>query len=205
MPEENVRRIEELEFLTNPEDETTMEEDINTPEEDETETAPVISTQKDGSVIIHDYSSPRWTAEYPDCSMPMTFDTYSNCSFGCIYCFSQFQRGIGSAKGKYLRKEVHAVSVDRIKKIFLEPDDSQFGNYIKARKVMQWGGLSDQFDEFERRYGVTLELLKFFREIDYPIEIKTRDNAGGIVLTEEINGQVPIQYNAECIFQCSLI
>ena len=29
--------------------------------------------------------------------MPMTFDTYSNCSFGCIYCFSQYQRGIGGA------------------------------------------------------------------------------------------------------------
>jgi hypothetical protein len=32
------------------------------------------------------YSSPRWTGELMDCSMPVTFDQYSNCSFGCIYC-----------------------------------------------------------------------------------------------------------------------
>ena len=54
--------------------------------------------------IKHNYGSPRWTNEIADCSMPMTFDTYSNCSFGCLYCFSQFQRGLGGAKDKYFRK-----------------------------------------------------------------------------------------------------
>ena len=39
---------------------------------------------------------------------------------------------------------------------------------------MQWGGLSDQFDEFERERGVTLELLRFFREIDYPLCFSTK-------------------------------
>ncbi len=34
------------------------------------------------------YVSPRWTYEILDCSMPMTFDTYSNCAFQCVYCFS---------------------------------------------------------------------------------------------------------------------
>ena len=124
--------------------------------------------------IKHDYMSPRWTAEYPDCSMPMTFDTYSVCSFGCIYCFSQYQRGVGAASEKYLAKEVHSVNVDKIKRMFLEPDSTQFGPYIKARKVMQWGGLSDQFDGFEKHFGVTLELLRFFREIDYPICFSTK-------------------------------
>ena len=36
----------------------------------------------------HTYGSPRWTAEITDCSLPLTLDTYSNCSFGCVYCFS---------------------------------------------------------------------------------------------------------------------
>ena len=120
------------------------------------------------------YSSPRWSNEVADCSMPMTFDTYSNCSYGCLYCFSQFQRAVGGAKEDYLSKHVKPVSVKRVKKIFTEPDSSQFGEYIKARKVMQWGGLSDQFDEFERKHGVTLELLRFFREIDYPLCFSTK-------------------------------
>ncbi len=171
--EDERRKMAELESLTDPEDELVFDEDISAPAESVT---PDRRPSRPGDVrnIPHDYSSPRWTAEYPDCSMPMTFDTYNNCSYGCLYCFSQFQRGIGEARDKYLSKEVHAVNVRKIKRMFLEPDTSQFGEYIKARKVMQWGGLSDQFDEFERRYGVTLELLRFFREIDYPICFSTK-------------------------------
>jgi len=122
------------------------------------------------------YNSPRWSAEIADCSMPMTFDTYSNCAFGCMYCFSQYQRGCGGAKEHYLAKEVNPVSVDKIKKMFTDPDNhaGQFAEYIKQRRVMQWGGLSDQFDGFERKYGKTLELLRFFKEIDYPLCFSTK-------------------------------
>lgn len=177
-------KIAELEALTDMEDETTDEFSFD--EEGQVEAPPVDTSEpvesivtedhesKTIDVLIKDYASPRWTAEYPDCSMPMTFDTYSNCSYGCIYCFSQFQRAIGGNKEKYLRKEVHSVNVEKIKRIFTNPDNSQFGDYVKARKVMQWGGLSDQFDEFERKYGITLELLRFFREIDYPICFSTK-------------------------------
>lgn len=122
------------------------------------------------------YQSPRWSAEIADCSMPMTFDTYSNCAFGCMYCFSQFQRGIGKGKEAYLAKDVEPVNVDHVKRMFLEPDKyaGQFANYIKQRRVMQWGGLSDQFDGYERKYGKTLELLRFFKEIDYPLCFSTK-------------------------------
>lgn len=122
------------------------------------------------------YESPRWSNEIVDCSMPMTFDTYSNCAFGCQYCFSRFRRSIGNAKDKYLEKQVASVNVDAVKKMFLEPDKyaKDFAEYIKNRKVMQWGGLSDEFDGFERKYGKTLQLLKFFKEIDYPICFSTK-------------------------------
>lgn len=122
------------------------------------------------------YGSPRWTAEIADCSMPMTFDTYSNCAFGCMYCFAQFQRAIGDTKDAYLAKQVKHVNVDKIKKMFTDPDTygGQFKEYIKQRRVMQWGGMSDEFDGYERKYGVTLELLKFFKEIDYPLCFSTK-------------------------------
>lgn len=108
--------------------------------------------------------------------MPMTFDTYSNCSFGCMYCFSQFQRALGGAKEHYLAKDVKPVNVDKVKKMFTDPDNhaGQFATYIKQRKVMQWGGLSDEFDGYERLYGKTLELLRFFKEIDYPLCFSTK-------------------------------
>lgn len=110
------------------------------------------------------YSSPRWTAEIADCSMPMTMDTYSNCSYKCIYCFSQFQRGIGEGKEAYLNNEVKWVNPEKFKDIWVHPEKSQFGDYVKAKRTMQWGGLSDQFDENERKYGKTLEMLRWLRK-----------------------------------------
>lgn len=120
------------------------------------------------------YGSPRWSGEICDCSLPMTMDTYSNCSFGCVYCFSQYQRGIGGGKDDYKAKNVRSVDVERVKRIFTGEIESQFWPFIKARKTIQWGGLSDQFDGYEKMHGVTLELLRFFKEIDYPISFSTK-------------------------------
>lgn len=125
--------------------------------------------------IKQNYQSPRWTGEIADCSLPMTLDTYSNCSFGCVYCFSQYQRGIGGAKEDYLAKKVKSINVEKVKKIFsLEDKKSQFYNYVKDKRPIQYGGLSDQFDGFEKKYGKTYELLKYLKEINYPICFSTK-------------------------------
>ena len=122
------------------------------------------------------YNSPRWSYEITDCSMPMTFDTYSNCAFQCVYCFSFFQRSISPTKDAYLGHKVSAVSVEKIKRMFTDPDKhgGEFAWYIKARKVMQWGGLSDGFGYYEKKFGRSLELLTFFKEIGYPISVSTK-------------------------------
>ena len=126
------------------------------------------------------YGSPRWTSEITDCSMPLTFDTYSVCSFGCLYCFSFFQKS-HTLLG-YLRKAVRWVNPNSVERLFvaaLKGKDvteaaRQFGPYIRSRIVMQWGGLSDPFDRFEQKYGMTLRLMKFFDAIDYPLSFSTK-------------------------------
>ena len=122
------------------------------------------------------YQSPRWSWEILDCAMPMTFDTYSNCAHQCVYCFAYFQRAVGDSADDYLHHKVRSVSVDKVKRMFSEPDDHarQFAWYIKQKRVLQWGGLSDGFDWYERKFRKSLELLKFFVEIGYPISISTK-------------------------------
>ena len=118
--------------------------------------------------------------------MPMTFDTYSTCTYNCLYCFAFFQKShtiIGYKDHREMSERiVRSVNTQKVKELFLnclndKPQnkvEEQFYPYIKNRVTMQWGGMADGFDENERKYGVSLELLKFFDEIDYPLSISTK-------------------------------
>lgn len=133
------------------------------------------------------YQSPRWSQEILDCSMPMTFDTYNKCSYNCLYCFSYFQKshtlgkgGVNTGNHDYQNATALTwVNPEKINKILSRDEttnksDQQFFNYIKEKKVIQWGGLADQFDEYERKNGITLELLKLFKKYNYPICFSTK-------------------------------
>jgi len=105
----------------------------------------------------------------------MTFDQYSLCTWGCLYCFAAFQKETGSARSAlYAQRRAKAVNPATFKRIFNEPDSSQFGAYIKARKTMQWGGMADPFCTLEKKNGLGLELLRFLREMDYPVTFSTK-------------------------------
>jgi len=106
--------------------------------------------------------------------MPMTFDQFSTCSYRCLYCFSFFQRAIGGSKANYLSGNVRWVNPEAFKRIWTEPDSSQFGVYVKKKIAMQWGGLGDPFCDFERQLGVGLPLIQFLREREYPVRFSTK-------------------------------
>ena len=46
--------------------------------------------------------------------------------------------------------------------------------YVRNKIHMQWGGLADPFDEYERKYGKSLELLQHFKKINYPLCLSTK-------------------------------
>jgi DNA repair photolyase len=127
------------------------------------------------------YSSPRITSEFADCSMPITFDDKSNCGHSCAYCFSQYIRGVGPASKDYDRHKVKTVNVERVKKIFRGEIKVGYSQWIKDKRPIQWGGLSDPFCPLEEKFGTTLELLKFFNEIEYPISFSSK---GDLVLRD---------------------
>ena len=124
-----------------------------------------------------DYRSPRISSAFPECPLPISFDTYSFCSFNCRYCLSNYTK-ISNPSNKDLFKKglVHAVNTKRVIKLFNGeyPNNPMYKHWIKHKKVVQWGGLADPFCNFEKKRGVGLELLKFFAEIEYPIRFSTK-------------------------------
>lgn len=134
-------------------------------------------TEQNKHLLKNYYASPRWSWELLDCTMPMTFDTRSNCAFQCSYCFSFFQRGVGKPSEDYKHHRYHLVNVDRVKRLFRgEVPNSTFNWYIKRKLVLQWGGLSDGFDYYELYDGKSLELLQFFvDEVEYPVSISSKN------------------------------
>ena len=128
------------------------------------------------------YCSPRWSGEILDCSMPMTFDQYDHCSYNCLYCFSFYQKALKAFNplfphqvGKhYQAMDIRSVNINKIKRMFLLERECQFSDYIRQKIPMQWGGLSDPFDNFEKKEGIGLELLEFFKEINYPLCFSTK-------------------------------
>ena len=138
--------------------------------------------------MLGKYQSPRWSGEITDCSMPMTFDQYDHCAYNCLYCFSWFQKSLKAfnplfpheQKGTgYQEMDIRSVSPTKIDKLFnLEYKDGtaggQFNEYIRQRIPMQWGGLADPFDPFERKHGVGLECLKVLAKHKYPLCFSTK-------------------------------
>jgi DNA repair photolyase len=99
-----------------------------------------------------------------------------------MYCFSYFQKR-HTVKG-YTEGVVRSVNPEKVINLFecartnntagVSATERQFFPYIQDRRIMQWGGLADEFDEYERRYGLTLELLRYFDQIDYPLSFSTK-------------------------------
>lgn len=125
-------------------------------------------------------SAPRWSYEILDCSMPMSFDTYNQCSFMCLYCFAFSQQKSKCSFNQKLRSVNPTKIVNLFNNILkgkfndLSQTERQFIPYVSSRKIMQWGALADEFDWVEQQHNVTLQLLKFFDIIDYPLSFSTK-------------------------------
>ncbi len=118
------------------------------------------------------YGSPRVSSEYPDCSLPLTFDSYSACSYGCLYCFAYYSKSNNPAT----TNEVTAVNVERLKKMIKGElkNNPYYEHFFKNRFVFHWGGLSDPFDNFEIVNGKSYEIVKFLGEENYPTLFSTK-------------------------------
>ena len=121
------------------------------------------------------YSSPRISSEYPDCSLPITFDVYNICSFRCQYCFAYYQKVSNpSCKGKNLA--VKSVNVKKLIQAFQGkfPNDWKWKYFFKNKFPFHVGGLADNFDNYEKKLMRGYPLIKVLAKMHYPTIFSTK-------------------------------
>ncbi len=106
------------------------------------------------------------------CEYPISLDTYANCSHGCRYCFAQTHAGFDNVKPLRCAESLRR---------FAAGGRTQTTNWCDFDIPLHWGGMSDPFQPAERRYGASLDLLKVFRETQYPFIVSTK----GELITED--------------------
>lgn len=139
-----------------------------------------------------------------DCSLPLTADTTSLCTFKCSYCFAQYQKLNNPA----INEETFTtfpLDFEKFERIMRgkEPDNPYYKNFIKYKFPIHFGGLSDAFDYYEKEHKVTLKILKLLGELNYPTVFSTK----GTIMIKGEWYEVLKKYaqNKNFVFQFSII
>jgi len=134
-----------------------------------------------GSVVPdRQYENPLTvTSQFPFCGLPLRLDSYIGCQFQCGFCYARNRiedhSGIAPAVPGYLRRT--------FKRAFSggEPRKGLAAEFLRRRVPIHFGGMSDPFQDLEKRFRVSLDYLTTLRDFEYPTVISTR----GVLVAEE--------------------
>jgi len=151
------------------------------------------------------YSGVRFTADAMDCSLPISIDSHSGCSYNCLYCFSNnlqrapdrnpavLQRAIstGSFYSEWPIRRLEAFLARDLK------DKTSLAMYplLDQGCPVQLGALGDPFDELERHSGWAKQALPLFIKYKVPVRVSSK-GARVLQLPEylRIIGESPEQF-----------
>lgn len=108
---------------------------------------------------------PECGSQVPICDVPIRFDTYKGCSFGCKYCFVRRKVDIS----KIEKGEGAAALLN-----FIEGKRSLETNWCDWDIPLHWGGVSDPFQPAEKIIKNSLECLKVLQRTQYPFLVSTK-------------------------------
>lgn len=134
--------------------------------------------------ITRRFWSPSVTSQFRVCPIPFHFDTYRGCHYGCIYCFArdfiEFSRRNKSGKESH-QAFLEGNSPEGLRK-WVEKASNSCYDYSKAeivafkeRMPIKIGATSDPFPLVELKEHITYDCLKIFDELDYPVQISTKN------------------------------
>ena len=123
------------------------------------------------------YASPRISSEFMDCSLPMTFDHYSSCSLGCLYCFAYYFKSTNPS----FNSELHSINTKKVIDMIRGKASDTRGrvfhkHFVERRFVLHWGGLADPFCNFERVNREGYKLLEILAAEKYPTLFSFKGN-----------------------------
>jgi len=122
------------------------------------------------------------------CPMPLNMDIWDGllCPYGCKYCFANSFRAslytafFDNAKTMGLRHcntDHHCVELDKLMKV-RGTDPHSYNNELKRAFAMQipvrFGIRFEDFLDEEREAGISLKLLQYLADVNYPVMINTK-------------------------------
>jgi DNA repair photolyase len=125
------------------------------------------------------YYSPRISSEINDCSLPLTFDSYSKCSMNCEFCFASLQKcntpGAVTAplQGVNVQKLLNMIDG----KTSPGGEAQAFYDFFFSKKfIFHWGGLADPFCKFEKKFSKGYTIMKELADRKYPTLFSFKGN-----------------------------
>ena len=105
------------------------------------------------------------SSKFAICGLPLRYDSYKTCSFGCRYCFSE------NRKVMEFDKHLQVANIPKLRKMLVrifdkkEVNQTNFMDVLVSNRIT-WhaGGMSDPFQPCEKTYGITREAIELMKE-----------------------------------------
>jgi DNA repair photolyase len=112
------------------------------------------------------------------CFHRFEIDTYGRgCVHNCAYCYAKSYLSIRRYWNEPIPFPIDIAEIRRVfATVFETSKRSKFRNILEKRIPLRIGSMSDAFMWSDKKYGVTLELLKILRFYNYPYIIFTRSD-----------------------------
>lgn len=117
------------------------------------------------------------TSKFGLCGLPISIDTYQNCSFGCIYCFANM--GVSQANVRDKQKIIaidNSSIISRLERIKKDKYNKESFLDMLIAEGITWhcGGMSDPWQPAEKELHSTANLLKITNKFDISILFSTK-------------------------------
>lgn len=139
---------------------------------------------KDVRKPLRPYNGIRYTSDGFDCALPVSIDSHSVCSYGCLYCF---------ADNLIEHREAHArpvgqTSLAALERIFAGEGGAAGKLFRTALRYdqrntagypcpVQLGAICDPCDTIERQQGWLLRFLQLAQKYHQPVRASTKGDA----------------------------